>query len=447
MSLPRYTLFFCSLCWISSAQAENLRQVYDLAVKYDTTLQVAYASLQANKQALPEALSQMIPNLSANYATSAVDTSTAYPSPFVFAGEYNTKNYSLTLSQPLYHPEQWAQLEQSRHIVKGAVATYLSAAQALIVRVAQQYFAILGANDDLDFATGQRIAFEREYEQAKQRFDVGLIAITDVETAKAQFDLAVADEISAKNTLANKYEELREITGQPIKQVALFPKSNNLPLLPPEPKVQETWVTTAHSQNLDVMAAKENAKQYKAAIGTQVAAHFPKVDVNGSLQRSKAAPPFSDYTYSRSLNLNVSIPIFAGGGAIFRTKEAQARYDEAMKQLEAQQRAVDSATRQAFRGVLTAISSVEALKQAVISNQSSLKATKAAYEVGTRTIVDVLSAESNLLSAQRDHAKARYQYLLEGLRLKQAAGILTSEDICLVNDLMLGKVGLSTNQK
>ncbi|MBI2790988.1 MAG: TolC family outer membrane protein [Gammaproteobacteria bacterium] len=431
----RYYILSLSLFWLSTACADNLTQVYQLAVLRDPTLAQAYAAMQANSQALPEAIAQMVPNLSANYQTTGTETKQGTPNPFVALGGYNTQNYSLTLNQPIYHPEHWAQLEQSRHVVKAAQATYLSATQTLIVTVAKQYFAILAALDDLDYARGQLKAFSREYEQAKQRFDVGIIAITDVETAKARYDNAVATEISAKNLVADQYEQLRVIVGIPIQEVTLFPVTKKLELVPPNPNKPEAWVDTAHKFNLDVIAAKENANVSKADIGTQVAGHYPKFDIQGKLNRTKSGPPFEDLTYNRSVSLNVTVPIFAGGGVLFRTKEASARYDEALQKLEQQQRLADSSTREAYRGVLTAMSRVDALAQAVVSNESSLKATKAAYEVGTRTIVDVLNAESQLLSAQRDHAKARYEYLLQGLILKQKAGTLTSDDLYCVNNL------------
>jgi outer membrane protein len=431
----RFYILLLSFFWLSPAGAENLTQVYQLAVNNDPTLAQAYASMKANSQALPEAIAQMVPNLSGNYQTTGTETKQGTPNPFVAQGGYNTQNYGLTLNQPIYHPEHWSKLEQSRHVVKAAEATYLSAAQTLIVTVAKQYFAILGAIDDLDYAKGQLKAFSREYEQAKQRFDVGLIAITDVETAKAQYDNAVATEISANNLVADQYEQLREIIGIPVKEVTIFPVSKALALVPPNPNKQEEWVDTAHKFNLDVIAAKENANVAKAEIGTQVAGHYPKFDLQGNLNRTKSGPPFTDITYNRSVSLNVTVPIFSGGGVIFRTQEASSRYDEALQKLEQQQRLADGSTREAYRGVLTAMSRVEALAQAVKSSESSLKATKAAYEVGTRTIVDVLNSESQLLSAQRDHAKARYDYLLQGLILKQKAGTLVSEDLYCVNNL------------
>ncbi|HRE31201.1 MAG TPA: TolC family outer membrane protein [Candidatus Berkiella sp.] len=413
---------------------EDLWQIYQLATESDPTLKAAYANLQANQQSLPQAVAQMIPNLSASYNTTGVNSSAS------FQGDYNTQNYSLNLTQPLYHPEHWAQLDQARHVVKGAYATYYSATQALMIRVSQQYFAILGAIDDLHFTQAQRKAFARQLEQTKQRFEVGLIAITDVEEARARHDKAVAEEIAAQNAVADQYERLREITGTPIKEITLFQTTKSLPLLPPNPETQETWVETAEHSNPDIIAAAETALQAKAVIGAQVAGHYPKFDLTGQLQRSKGAPPFpfDQLVYNRVLALNVSVPLFSGGGVYSRTQEATARYCEARERLEIQKRSTDSTTRQAYRGVLTSISEVQALAQTVVSSKSALQATLAAYEVGTRTMVDVLDAESNLLNAERTHAKARYNYLFQGLRLKQAAGILTAEDIAAVNALIRG---------
>jgi len=428
------TLAYFIPAYAHATSSKNLSQIYALAVLQDPTLQAAQAALRANRQVFPQALAQMAPNLSASYNTTATQSNLFY------LGSYNTTNYSFNLTQPIYHPEHWAQLEQARYIAKGAGAVYLSATQALMIRVANQYFAILGSLDDLHFTQAQRKAFKRQLEQTQQRFEVGLIAITDVQDAKARFDSAVADEIAAANAVADQYEKLREITGDPIENVTLFPTTHPLALLPPTPNNQETWVTTAHRENLDIIAAKETAQQLKAAVAFQAAGHYPKVDVTGSLGRSKNAPPFPFdlLGYSKSVALNISVPIFAGGGVIFRTQEAKARYEEALKKLEVQQRATDSETRQAFRGVLTALSGVQALHQAALSSKTALDATQAAYEAGTRTMVDLLNAQSDLFKAERDHAKARYQYLLEGLKLKQAAGVLSAQDLFAVNDLITG---------
>lgn len=429
-------LLLVSLCWVPLAKGEDLRQVYLIAIDNDPTIQAAFAALKANEQAIPQALAQMAPNISGNFTTTGTHDNVP------FFGNYNTRNYGITLTQPIFHPEYWAQFEQARHICIGAKATYFSATQDLIIRVANQYFAILGAIDDLHFAQSQRKAFARELEQSQQRFEVGLIAITAVQEAKARHDNAVANEIAAQNAVFDQYEKLREITGRPLPEgITLFPISHPLQLIPPSPTDQESWVLSAHKYNLRVAAAKESAKQQKALIGFQAAGHFPKFDFQASAQRTKPAPPFpfDQLQTQKSISLNVAVPIFASGAVIFRTEEARARYEEAMMKWEAEQRSADSATRQAYRGVLTAISGVEALAQAVVSNRSALEATQAAYDVGTRTMVDVLNAQSDLLAAERDHSKARYKYLLEGLKLKQAAGILNMDDLLAVNSLMTCK--------
>lgn len=422
--------------WAMPTHATNLKEVYMMAIDSDPTIQAAFAVMKANEQSFPQAIAQLIPNLSGNYMTSGTQDNVS-----IF-GNYNEQNYGLTLTQPIFHPEYWAQLDQARHICKGARASYLSATQELIIRVASQYFAVLGAIDDLTFAQSQRKAFARELEQSEERFQVGLIAITAVQEAKARHDNAVANEIAAQNTVFDQYEKLREIIGCPLPEgVTLFPISHPLTLIAPSPNDQESWVASAHRYNLKVYAAKENAAQQKSLIGYQASGHFPKFDFQANISRVKSQPPFpfNVPNTQKTIALNVSIPLFSGGSVISRTQEAAARYDEAMKKLEAEQRTADSLTRQAYRGVLTAISGVEALAQAVVSNRSALEATQAAYEVGTRTMVDVLNAQSNLLAAERDHSKARYKYLLEGLKLKQSSGILNIDDLLAVNELMTSK--------
>ncbi|HET9843237.1 MAG TPA: TolC family outer membrane protein, partial [Gammaproteobacteria bacterium] len=354
-----------------------------------------------------------------------------------FQGDYNTKNYGLNLTQPIYRPEHWSTLEQSRHTERQGLALYLAASQDLILRVSEQYFAILGAQDDLHFARAQRKAFAQQLEQTKQRFDVGLIAITDVHEAQARHDSAVAAEIAAENNLSDQFELLREIIGLPLVDIAELKVTDDVLLILPEPNNLEMWVETAQSHNLDIEAAREGALRAKGEVANRVTGHFPKVDVNASLARNKSAPPFDDLFTQKTINLTLAIPIFEGGGVTYRVREAESRFDEAIQRLDIQRRAVYSLTRQKFRGVLTQISQVRSLAQAVVSNESALRATKAAYEVGTRTVVDVLDAESNLLGAQRDYAKARYEYVLEGLRLKRAAGTLKAQDLYEVN-LLLG---------
>jgi outer membrane protein len=419
-------LFFC----FNSHAALNLEQTYLLALQNDPILAAQAKALKANEQALPSAIAQMLPALSANYTTTS--NSSSIPS----LGKYNSRSYALNLTQPIYHPQHWAQTARALHIEKQAYAIYLRSIQDLVIRVAERYFDVLAAQDDLKFAKGRRKAFARQLEQTQQRFDVGLIPITDVYDSKAKHDEAVAQEISATNQVADRYEQLREIIKIPVDDITSFPRTKPLPLVPPNPNKQEEWVTIAHTQNLSVVAEHENTLQLKSVIRTQAAGHFPTVDATVSAQRSKSLPPFETMSSNFAAGLNINVPIFSGGGVIFRTKEARARYEEGMMQLEGAQRLADSDTRQSFRGVKTSIAEVKAFNESVNSNQSALTATQAAYEVGTRTIVDVLEAESQLLRAVRDHSVSRYNYLLRGLRLKRGAGTLTQDDLFEVNGII-----------
>lgn len=424
------------MCLISKPVcAEDLMQVYELAAEYDALLKQAAADLRANRQALPQAIAKLLPVISGQYTTTDNNGGSVFTSA---SGNYNTRNYGFNLTQSLYEPSLWANVIQSDHQVKAALANYLSQEQNLILRVAEQYFNVLKAQDNLTFSVQQRKAFARQLEQTQQRFEVGLIPITDVNEAQARHDDALAREVRANNEVANAYEVLREIVYVPVHEIVPFPVSKKLPLVPPTPNKQDPWVAAANLHNLDVISATEAAKQAKTIIGLQASGHSPNVSLSGTVERFKNAPPFDDVLFARQVSLRLNIPIFEGGAVLSRTKEARARYDEASQVLESVRRSAISNTRQAFRGVLTRISEVEAIAQSVVSNKSALEATQAAYEVGTRTIVDVLDAKTDLLLAERNHASSRYDYLLEGLRLKQAAGILEAQDLYNVNQLIIG---------
>ena len=375
----------------------------------DPALKAAYAELIANKQALPVAVAEMLPKIYGSYQTAGWETNNPYAQ-----FNYNLRNYGFNLNLPLFRSELWANLEQARHAVKLAVATYMNTNQALIYQVAQQYFAILSAIDEVQYTQSKRNTFARELDQAQHRYAVGLIAITDVEDSKSRHDRAVAEEISAQTALANEYDKLQQITGIPVCDVVTLPNTKAIPLNPPMPNEPESWVTTANEMSLDMMRAKENAEKYKAAIGVQAAGHLPTVDIQGLVGRDKqfATPvPLAYFQYQKALTLNINIPLFSGGKVFYKTREAAALYDKALQELEIQQRNTDSTVRQTYRDVLTAISSVSALNQVVSSSESALVATRAAYEVGTRTMVDVLNAETNVFASKRDFAKARYKYL------------------------------------
>jgi outer membrane protein len=352
---------------------------------------------------------------------------------------YNTHDLALTLTQPIFRRENWIQLSQADNRIAQAQAEYLAEEQGLMLRVSDAYFNVLGAEDALEFARAERIAIERQLEQAKQRFEVGLIAITGVHEAQARFDQARASEIAAQNALDNAWEALREITGYGEEQGSLDSVAADLPLDMPVPADIEAWSEVAVEQNPAVIAALNGTEIARKNIEVQRSEHYPKIDLVGSHSISRTDRPTGTDVDASSIGVQLAVPLYAGGGIVSRTREARHAFDAAKDQLEQQRRSAKRQVRDSYRGVESNISRVEALAAANVSAESALEATEAGYEVGTRTIVDVLNAEQELFRAKREYARARYDYIVNGLALKQAAGSLSPEDLRRVNGLLAEK--------
>jgi outer membrane protein len=271
-------------------------------------------------------------------------------------------------------------------------------------------------------------------EQTQQRFDVGMATITDVTEAQAAFDLANAAVIAAENALANANEQLRETSGMYLDNLSGLQADS--PLVSPEPANIDEWSQTALSQNPSLVVAKANVDTAGQTIELQKSGHYPSLDLVAQKNydsQSDGNFSGSSKTHTEAIGLQFNLPIYAGGAVVSRTREATYRLDQAMQNEEHQRRAVTRQTRESFNGVIAGISRVNALKQAVVSNEKALESTEAGYEVGTRTTVDVLNARRNLFSARRDYARSRYDYILDSLRLKQAAGIVTVQDLEQIN--------------
>jgi outer membrane protein len=249
-----------------------------------------------------------------------------------------------------------------------------------------------------------------------------------VQEAQAAYDLAVAQEIEAVNLVDQARESLREVTGQYHTQLALL--GDELPLIKPEPADIDQWTETALRQNLDLAAALAGAETAQQEIARQRAGHWPSIDAYGNVGYDRTGGRFGQAdTYSDQIGIQMNVPIYEGGQVVSRTREAEFRHQEALDRVEESRRAVQRLTRDAYNGVLTGISRVDALKQAVVSAQTALEATQAGFEVGTRTTVDVVAAERDLYSAKRDYARSRYDYILDQYRLREAAGTLSPEDL------------------
>ncbi len=435
MVYPKKTVVLAAWLAILSpaAYGTDLVESYQLALQNDPRINAAEAARFAVGEAKPQSRAQLLPNINfqAEGATNTRETTRSGGFPLPRTESFSATGYSLNITQPVYRHELIVGLRQADARVAQAEADYQAAEQELVLRVAERYFNVLAAMDNLEFARAEKKAVGRQLEQAKQRFEVGLIAITDVHEAQARYDLTVAEEIRVENQLADARDALREITNQPAK--ALLPLQDEIPLVAPAPADVEEWVQLAGKQNLQIVSARYGTEIAREEISRQRAGHYPTLDLVASRSNSDVNSRFGSDSETDTIGLELNLPIFEGGLVNSRTREARYRFDEAKQNLIEQRRTALRQTRDAYLGVLAGISRVKALKQAVISNEKALEATNAGFEVGTRTIVDVLLSQRELFRAQRDYANSRYEYILETLRLKQAAGILADTDIKAIN--------------
>ena len=300
------------------------------------------------------------------------------------------------------------------------------------MRVAERYFEVLASQDNLAAVKGEHEAIGKQLEQTKQRFNVGLIAITDVHESQARFDLSTTQVISAENRLASAWESLRELTGQNYKTLATL--ISDAPLVPPTPADIEQWAQKALEQNPGVHAARFAMESAEAEVSRQKGFRYPTLDAVGSYGKSdNSEAPFGLERTDKSAALQLNWALFQGGAVQSAVRRARLEVEQARFFLEQQRRNATLQTREAYLDVTANISRVAALKQAVVSNKSALSATEAGYEVGTRTTVDVLNTRTGLFLAQRNYTQARYNYILATLRLKSATGSLTVEDLKQIN--------------
>ncbi|MBI4005150.1 MAG: TolC family outer membrane protein [Gammaproteobacteria bacterium] len=430
-------IFTCTLIALlvcPELHAEDLLQVYTLAETSDPVYKQAQASYRATLEAKPQARSQLLPliNLSANTGVNNQDIST--DSTVGAGGEVNfgSRGYALDITQPVYHYDRYLALDQADSIIQQARAELDASQQDLLLRVTERYFEVLAAIDNLEFVRAEKNSLNRQLEQAKQRFDVGLIAITDVQEAQAGYDRSVANEIAAENNIDNTREALREITGEYL--TALAPLGESMPLVSPEPDKIEAWTEVSQEQNLLIIAAKHQLETARQEIRIQNSGHYPTVDLVANHGFNSTGGRFGQTEIdSTSVGLEINVPLYEGGLVNSQTREARELYDQALERLEQQHRAAQRETREAFLGVISGISQVKALNQTVISSETALQATVAGFEVGTRTAVDVVASERVTLQAKRDYARSRYDYILDSLRLKKAAGTLSPDDLQQIN--------------
>jgi len=420
--------------------ATDLLQVYQQALTQDASFQAARAAQQAGQERLPQGRALLLPSVNVSANTTYNDVDTQYRSPGLFPSgtrRYNSNGYTLSLNQPVYRKQNFAQYEQAKSAVTQADAQFATAQQDLIVRVAQAYFDVLLAQYNVTLAAAQKEAIAEQLAQAKRSFEVGTATITDTHDAQARYDLVIAQEIAALNDLQVKQRALEQITGRPVGELVAV--KGEVPLVAPDAGGMEAWVEKALAQNPDVAAQRAALEIANQQVEFARGGHYPTLDVvatHGDTSSGGGTGGGFDQTAS-TIGLQLNIPLYQGGATNSRVREALANQEKARQDLEAVSRRVAQQARQAYLGVTSGIAQVKALQQAVISNQSSLDSTKLGLEVGVRTSVDLLNARQQLFSARRDLAQALYNYILSRLRLEAAVGDLNEADVAQTNDWLL----------
>jgi outer membrane protein len=436
--MKKYLVFFTLLLTLATgARANDLLHIWNLALQFDPHLREAQAIRDATREARPQSIARLLPKLTVTGELNRNSVLSKFRSPQLefIAGARNVGFWDSTvevrLIQPVYHHELWVQLGQADNQIAQAEANYAAEQQNLMLRTAQAYFNVLLAQDTLEFATAEQQAIGRQLEQAKARFNAGLIPITDVHEAQAGYDESRANAIQAANDLENAQEALREIVGEYSGD--LYGLVPDVPLDMPRPENIDEWDAEAQQNNLAIIAAENAAEAARKNIDLQFAGHLPSLDLVGSAGFTDTNRPRGIPTEYQQIGMQVNVPLFSGGGVNSQVRQAQHEFEASQERLDAQRRATRRQVKDAFRGIRTAISQVAALKAAVVSAQSAVAAIEAGFRVGTRTMVDVLIEQRNLFRTLRDYAKTRYDYLINSLALKQAASSLLPEDLARIN--------------
>ena len=439
--MKRHAIFLAILAFSQPLAAADLLQTYREARANDPAYASARAARDAGRESLPQGLALLLPTISASAYTQMndidIDFRDAAPSS---KREGNTNGYSVSLTQPLFNWQSIVLYKEAGFKVAQAEAVFGQAAQDLIVRVAQAYFDVLASQDSLAFIQAQKTAISEQLAQAKRNFEVGTATITDTHEAQARFDLSASQEIAAQSDLEIKKSALQQIIGKfPDRLAPLKPLTE---LSPPTPNAMEQWVASAEDRSFAVRIQQAALEIASREIERSRAGHYPSLNLVGSYGSNSAGistagtVSLGTDSTSRSIGLQLAIPLYAGGGVDSLVRQALANREKARQDLETARRSAAQAARQAYLGVTNGMAQVSALEQALVSSQSALDSNKLGYEVGVRINIDVLNAQQQLFSTKRDLSKARYDTLLNGLKLKSASGTLIEEDLEAVNRLL-----------
>jgi len=420
-----------------NAHALDLMQVYREALANDAPFASARAQLAAGQERSTQGRAGLLPTIGVggSYNRSDLEATSA---GLATNRDFTSRGYTISLSQPLFRLANWEQYQQGKLSVAVSEAQFAQSQQDLIVRVSQAYFDVLAAQDALASVQAQKTAITEQLASAKRNFEVGTATITDTHEAQARYDLAVAQEFAAQNDLEIKRTALQQIIGKPAGALATL--RPGVKLSTPEPGSVDTWVQSAEQNNFGVLGQQLALEIAQREIKRNRAGHYPTVDLVASRshnnQTGSATSPTGSVSDNNAIGVQWSIPLFAGFAVDSRVREAIALEDKARSDLENARRVAAQGARQAFLGVNAGLAQVRALEAAEVSSTSALESNRLGYQVGVRINIDVLNAQQQLFSTRRDLSKARYDTIVNGLRLKAAAGTLKEDDLAQVNALL-----------
>ena len=425
---------------ISQLGAEDLKDIYELALKNDPTFKAAEATFRAGKEYKIQGRAGLLPSLNISGSTAWNE----YRLEETLLDEYNSNNYSGTLQQPLFRLDKWFQFRQGKALSESAAAEFAYQQQETMIRVATSYFNVLNAMDSLNAAKAELEAIGRQRDQATKRFEVGLASITEVQDTQAAYDLSVVGRISREAQLDSTKEALAAIIGGSLP--LLSPLNEDYLTPPPNPVDRESWVKLGLANNFQLKAAHLNTSAAKSSARASGSGHLPRIDIVGRVTKSSSRqgkfggfiqnPLYGLESDNRSYAIQISMPLFSGGAISSSRRQAYAQYDRSKEQSLFSERSVIREVRSSHFNVQTQSANVTARRQALTSAKSALEATRVGYGVGNRNVVDLLQAERGLYAAQRDYAQSRYDYIISVLRLKLSVGSLNPEDLFNVSSQM-----------
>lgn len=436
----------------ANAQAVDLIGVYELAQSHDAEIRAAEQRLRAAGEIPDIARSSLLPTVSGSAGMNRGSSRTKVAGNKLGSQDTDTENWGLQLRQSIYDDANYGQLDRGRAELSVAEGVYREAWQDFLLRVTERYFDVLTALDSVRFARAEEAALKRQFEQAEQRYEVGLAAVTDVHEAQAVYDASRARVIVAENLEEDAREALREITGTWFENFARL--TTDVPLDSPDPSSVEEWVKLALDYNPRVLQQRSQLDVAEADLRIARAGHLPTLDLTAGYTNSKnnkwvgRDPVTQEPMLSATMNnrgwdagLQLNVPIFSGFAVQSRRRQAGYNLratDAALAQIE---RALTRQTETAYRSIIAGIQEVEARRQALVSARSAQEATNAGFDVGTRTIVDVLEAEQRAFQAERDYSNARHQLVLNHLLLRQSAGVLDEDDLEWINQFLVNQSG------